>query len=790
MFFKHELLLLGVSALSLAQVCAATDNFNLVDPLIGSLDGGNVFVGASLPFGMAKAVADVSGANTPGFSDDFSNITGFSALHDSGTGGKPSMGNFPISVQPFCEGDTIDGCKYGSKYERAVNYTNGTVEAKPGYFAIGLDDGVNVEMTVTEHTALYNFHVPANSSSPFFMVDLTDLSDSRQNASVYVDPDTGRISGNGTFIPSFGVGSYQTYFCADFKGAAIRDTGVWSNTRGGTGPKELFINRGYNLIYLQGGAFIRFQDPTNGTVQVRMGVSFMSTEQACSNAEREISDWDFDRVRGDAEDQWKQKLSGVTISPGGASEDLQKTFFSGIYRTLISPQNYTGENPLWQTSEPYFDSFYCIWDSFRTEFPFLAITQPEVLSQLVRSLIDTYVHVGWLPDCRMTLCKGFSQGGSNADVVIADAYLKSISNINWDLAYEAVVNDAENEPFEWGAEGRGGLQSWHALGYIPVNDFDYLGFGPPFHSISRSLEYAYNDYTIAVLANKLNKSSDADKYLSRAANWKNLHKKDQIAIHPNGTDTGFVGYFQPKYANGTWRYQDPVECSPLGAFCSYSGNPKETFESAIWEYQFFVPHDQAALITLLGGKEAFIRRLDYLHESGLLDIGNEPSELTCFQYHYAGRPGRSSYRLHTYIPSSFNSSRNGLPGNDDSGASGSFVAFAMSGLFPVAGQNVYLIIPPLFESVEYKHPITGKVAKIANANFDPEYKRIYIQNATLDGEPYTKNWIGHDFFLNGGTLEFQLGEQESEWGTRDEDLPPSVSGEGGQYSFGGGMDSL
>ncbi|KXT11132.1 hypothetical protein AC579_4936 [Pseudocercospora musae] len=770
---SSRLAFLATYSITKAQGTSVHDNFHLVDPLIGSYNGGNVFAGASLPFGMAKAVADVSGANTAGFSYDFSNVTGFSALHDSGTGGQPSMGNFPLSAQPSCAGDTIQGCKFDSKYERAVNYRNGSVKAKPGYFSIGLVNGINVEMTATEHTALFNFQFSGNASSPLMLLDLTDLQDSRQNASIDVHPDTGRIKGNGTFLPSFGVGSYQSYFCADFKGADVRDTGIWVNERAGTEPKELFVNRGYSLFYIQAGAFVRFHDPTNEVIQARMGVSFLSTDQACQNAEQEIPDFDFPAVRSAAEDAWKTRLDGVSIKAGGASSNMQKTFFSGIYRTLLSPQNYTGENPLWTDSEPYFDSFYCIWDSFRTTFPYLVITQPDAISHMIRSLISTYTHLGWLPDCRMQLSKGYSQGGSNADVVIGDAYVKNLTGIDWDMAYEAVLNDAENEPFDWGVNGRGGLQSWKRYGYIPFNDFDYLGFGPDFHTISRTLEYAYNDFAVAQMSKGLNHDSDYEKYMQRSANWLNLYKANQTSFWMNGTDTGFTGFFQPRFANGTWRYQDPIECSPLDEFCSYSSNPKETFESAIWEYMFYVPQDQATLIKILGGPSEFIRRLNYLHESGLLDIGNEPSELTCFQYHYAGRPGLSAKRLHTYIPSSFNASVNGLPGNDDSGASGSFLAFAMSGLFPVAGQNVYLIIPPYFESVSYTHPQTGKVATIINRNFDPTYQAIYIQNATLDGEQYSKSWVGHEFFLEGGTLELTLGQTESEWATQEKDLPPS-----------------
>lgn len=182
----------------------------------------------------------------------------------------------------------------------------------------------------------------------------------------------------------------------------------------------------------------------------------------------------------------------------------------------------------------------------------------------------------------------------------------------------------------------------------------------------------------------------------------------------------------------------------------------------------------ATLITKLGGPATFISRLDFFHTSGLADIGNEPVFLTVYQYHYAGRPALSSLRSHSYIPSSFNATLSGLPGNDDSGAMGAFTVFSMMGLFPNPGQDVYLITPPFFEEVSISHPITGRVATVRNVNFDPEYKRVYIQKATLDGVQYNRSWIGHEFFTGGGTLELVLGDAESDWGTGEEDLPPSL----------------
>ena len=289
--------------------------------------------------------------------------------------------------------------------------------------------------------------------------------------------------------------------------------------------------------------------------------------------------------------------------------------------------------------------------------------------------------------------------------------------------------------------------------------------------------HSYNDFVISELAAALGgRDGDVEKYTDRSGNWKNLFKADQTSFL-NGTDTGFVGFFQPKYLNETWAFQDPLKCSNIdnsGSICSLQNTGAETFESSIWEYSFYVPHDQATLISDFGGPAAFVRRLDYLHDNDITYIGNEPAFLTVFQYHYAGRPALSAKRSHFYIPAFFGISTGGLPGNDDSGTMGAFVAFSMMGLFPVPGQNVYLITPPYFESVSITSPVTNNTATIRNVNFDPTYQDIYIQSATLNGEPYTKNWIDHSFFTEGKELVLTLGKNESTWGTAVADLPPSL----------------
>ncbi|THC96205.1 hypothetical protein EYZ11_004324 [Aspergillus tanneri] len=726
---------------------------------------------------MAKAVADTQGENQGGFSYDTTMVTGFSHMHDSGTGGSPSLGNFPIFVHPNCPQDDLSNCKW-QQSSRATVWRKDSVKARPGYFSIQLENGVSAEMTTTNRSALYRFSFGDVSEplNPVVLVDLMDLPQSRSKGMASVDPSTGRLTGNGTFNPSFGLGSYELHFCADVKGPKIRDTGSWKNND--VDPDQSFISvESSTASSASAGTFVRLHAPTaHSTIMARVGVSFISVEQACENAEREQPHFDFAGTVSAAEKAWREKLGVIRVNADGVSTDLQKVFWSGIYRTMISPQDYTGENPLWESDEPYYDSYYCIWDSYRGVHQLLTLMDPLSQSLMMRSLVDIYRHEGYLPDCRMSLCKGYTQGGSNADVLITEAYLKKVADIDWDTAYEAVIKDAEIEPPNWDVEGRGGLRSWKKLGYIPKDDVDTDGTGLHTRSVSRTLEYAYNDFCIAELAHLLDRQDDYEKYTKRASNWKNVFKEDQKS-YIKGVDTNFTGFVQPRLPDGTWAYQDPIFCSPLMNFdsCYLNANGHETYEGSCWLYTFYVPQDMAALITQLGGPKSFTERLSYLHESGILYVGDEQAFLTVFQYHYAGRPALSTKRAHYYIPSQFNTSVSGIPGNDDGGAMGSFAALSMMGLFPVHGQDVYLISPPFFKEFSIRNRDTGKVATVRNINFDPSYKSIYIQSAKRDGKRWSKNWIGHDFFTEGGVLELHLGSTESGWGTGKEDLPPSMS---------------
>lgn len=355
--------LLLVAPAAFRAGAADFDPLQYVDQLIGSRDGGNVFPGASLPYGLAKAVADTNSAsNQGGFTLDGTPILGFSALHDSGTGGSPSLGNFPLFPYAACPGDDIDLCVYPKKTRVAYgSFDPKTVVARPGFFQVTLNTGIKAEMTTAKRTALFRFTFPTatNGAHPLLLQDLSDLHDSRQdNASVSVDPETGRIKGQALFGSSFAQGEYLSYFCTDFSGSKIFDSGIFVDSRASAGVYDLTISRSINGYPLPGGAFIRFESPKE-PVTARVGLSFISSDQACANAEEEIPDFDFDSVQSAATDAWQEKISPIVVSTGGGVDPNQVTnFYSGIYRTMVNPQNYTGENPNWSSTEPYFDSFY------------------------------------------------------------------------------------------------------------------------------------------------------------------------------------------------------------------------------------------------------------------------------------------------------------------------------------------------------------------------------------------------------------------------------------------------
>ncbi|KIJ52538.1 glycoside hydrolase family 92 protein [Sphaerobolus stellatus SS14] len=760
------------------SIGASADPAQFVNHFIGTANGGHVFAGATLPYGSVKAVADsLSGDNQAGYVSDGSPIQGISQLHDDGTGGGASLGNFPL--MPFtsanCAGNNLTQCPTDTS-ARAL--AHGDPSASPGYFMIPLNNGITSEITVTHSTVLHRFTYPNTSDPQILLLDLTtDLSRSfmGDGSVALTKTATGtRISGNGRFGPSFGEGSYEVFFC--FDGPAFTEATFYQ----GSNFSSVNATFSANLPSAPAGIIMKFTPPANHVLNIRMAISWTSAQKACSFGQSEIPDLGaFDTVKAAARAKWNDVLGTVSVNANGVSKDVQEIFWSSLYRTHISPYNITGDNPLWNSTEPFYDSFYCMWDSFRDVHPLWAIVAPNTQAEVVRALIDIYRHEGWLPDCRMSLDKGFTQGGSNADSVLSDSFVKGIkAGIDWQAGLEAVLKDATVEG-DFSVEGRGGIKERKQLGFIPVdvND-DPPNEGPDTRSASRLLEYSYNDFSIALIAKGLGRQDLFNQFVKASGDWANIW-------NPNVTNTGFSGFIQPRNANGTFFLNptfdlnntfNPTHCSPVFGHedCFLFSTGGEFYEASSWEYSFYAPHDMAKLIKLMGGPQTFSARLDTLFSAGYHDIGDEPGFLPTFLYNYVGQPTKTVDRVQSILDQFFNTSINGLPGNDDSGAMGAYVVWTHLGFYPVAGQSTYLLCSPFFPEVTFQNQATGAISHVTAINFGGANK--YVQSATLNGKPYTKNWISHDLFEQGGTLELVLGpSKNSKWGTGPGDLPPSLS---------------
>ncbi|KAJ7025801.1 alpha-1,2-mannosidase, putative subfamily [Mycena alexandri] len=774
---------------TLLTVGAAQDPAQFVNPFIGTKNGGHVFPGATLPWGSVKAGADSnSGDNQAGYVSDGTPITGISQLHDDGTGGSSSLGHFQLLplTNTECADYNLTKCII-DRSSRAIGHGDPT--ASPGYFGIPLNNGVNAEVTVTQHTALHQFTFPSATEQHLLLVDITsDLAQRYSgtgHATVAPNPKTGgtRVTGSGKWIPSFGRDTYRTYFCLDTP-TPVNHAYYYETSSGQTSYTHL--NKKSILdkdIGYHGPAGVLMGFPsteTEHTLSVRIGVSWTSPERACAYAEEEIPDISaFDGVHKAAREKWNQVLGTVEVDATGVSDDTQELFWSSLYRSYIAPTNVTGDNPLWESNEPYWDSFYCIWDTFRVIHPLYAITAPIAQAEVIRAVIDVYRHTGFLPDCRMSMDKGFTQGGSNADSLLSDSYVKGIkAGIDWEVGLQAMFKDA-TAMGDFEVEGRGGINSRARLGFVPARDSDHPpSSGANTRSASRLLEYAYNDFSIALVAQGLGRTENTTHFFAKSGDWFNIW-------NPNATHHGFSGFIQPRNADGSWYFDNrydsgmvfrPDHCSPVFGHndCYGGGSGGEFYEASSWEYSFYVPHDMASLVHAMGGPDTFSSRLDTFFSAGFHDMGDEPGFLPTYLYNYVGQPAKTVDRVDESVAKYYSTAVDGLPGNDDSGSMGAYAVWSHFGFFPVAGQDTYLLNRPYFPKITFRNEVTGAVATVIASGLSAENK--YIQSATLNGEAYSKNWISHKLFSEGGTLELIMGaSNDSVWGTREEDLPPSLS---------------
>ena len=722
-----------------------------VDPRIGSEGLGRTFPGPSMPYGMVKPGPDGVSMPNAGWAPMPELIKGFSQTHVSGTGGGQKYGN--ILIQPFLEegkGLTpMSGVlgNDGTRNQVSLLMPNRSIASMPvcpqkrireeislGYYSCTYENGIQTEVTASERCALYRFS--------FHQVG------GKINDTLYINKvkpalliDVASFLGMDTIPDKRETQQYVNSHIERLNAQVLRG---WSTVRGGWnngGPYTV-------CFYLQSDVpfdGVTIQDSLYAIAHlsdihanVKVGISFVSMEKAQQNVCPETFDGQLSNLRK----AWNEKLSKIEIT----STDKQKRmFYTGIYHTMLMPVDKSGENPHFSAT-PYYDDYYAIWDTYRTSMPLLTLIDEDRQRDMVNSLLNIYGHDGYMPDARSGNWNGRTQGGSNAEIVIADAFAKGMEGINYELALQAMVKDAEVPPMDVDSDslldsalreslaaekhGRGGLKEYNSLGYIPYS-IDRAG--------NRTVEYSYDDWCIAQVAKGLHHPDLYEKYLKRSGNWRNLWRSDYEW-------QGMRGFIMPRDAAGRWLDSVPWGKSKVyHPLIPYRPDTKVApwylpwwstffYEALSAEYSLSIPHDVPGLIEACGGKEAFIKRLDTFFANKHYNVANEPSFLTPYLYHWVGRPDLSVERINQIVHDNYDDTPNGLPGNDDSGAMSSWLVFNMMGIYPVAGQNLYLVGSPMIPAYTIHLP-NGKKLKVV-----------------AKGEEWKMASLNHQQLLDGGTL--------------------------------------
>lgn len=727
---KH---ILSAGLLLLFSVLSCTQERNLVqyvDPAIGTLRGGHVVVGPCAPFGMVKPSPDVPGCN-PGWGPLDREIAGFSQLHVSGTGGSPKYGN--VLLMPFSEGlDSLDHPALRREETMQV-----------GQYSTVLDgSGIAVDITSAERAALYRIRYPETGGRG-------------------LEVDAG-------FVLKHRSGSGQTNLDGAVEVLSDHELSGFTTSRGGWGgggPYTVYFYIRSDTPIAQSQPLYRQANlafaPGAPEVLLKVGISFLSVEQARSNAEQYLPDWDFEGVRGRLVAQWEDLLQRVRISPS-ATLKQKRMFYTALYHSMLMPSDRTGEWAKAQPDEPYYDDYFTLWDTYRCNLPLITLIDPQREAAIVQSLINIYRYDGFMPDGRSGNSNGSTQGSSNGEIVITDAFVKGVKGIDYETGLQAMLKDATVSSERDRKEGRHGLQWYNTIGYLP------WGLS---HAGSRTVDHCLCDYAISILADGLGHKDLAEKYRAQSHNWLNLFRKD-IEFE------GVRGFILPRAEDGTWLDSYDWDRDDDGQVDEhFIFRPEESFhghwnnfyyEANAFETSLCVPHDIDLLIGECGGKEAFKQRLDQLFGKGYCDMGNEPSFLTSCLYHWIGRPDLTSDMVARLIANEFDDTPAGIPGNDDSGAMSSWLVFHHAGLYPFAGTDLYLIHSPLVPSTTFTLE-GGKRFTIKAKGLSPE--RRYIRSARLNGKDYAFSTIRHADIVRGGCLELTMAAEPGDWGREMQAIP-------------------
>ena len=710
-----------------------------VDPRQGVDNLGNTVIGPTRPNGSANPSPDTAHGGHAGYFSG-QDVRGFSQIHASGTGyGK--YGEFLISPQI--------GLNCGLK-----DHDSGVIDeiATCFEYAVTLTRyGIRCFVTPTEHCAIYKFVYPESDDASLLLdmlhtvpllCRITQTKDGVSASDVELkigcdEMGNALFSGSGTYYGGFGP-EHRLHFYAVVK-KAPKTVGVYDNNGIRDGKTELSLTRPSSCEESVGG-YMRFSTEKNEEIRLKIAVSFTSVEKAQYWLEQEISEWDYDGVKEETKRLWNRELNKIHISRKDLTEEELQIFYTSLFHTMCMPRDRTDDIPGYPAGTPMIDDHYAAWDTWRTVFPLYVLIKPELVTKTINSFIARNEKNGFARDSFVGGGEMHrQQGGDDVDNIIADAYVKGVPGVDWQKAYEVVKNHADHFRLGWYIDEKplpDPNAPYYRFGYIP-EDCKIPGTDFGAMSCSYTLEQAYNDFCAATLAKDLGTRQDYETYLRRSGNWVNLWNPDAVCGE-------FRGFINPRNSDGSWVAYDPREL--CGSWVPYF------YEATGYNYSFFVPHDVQQLIEKCGGEDKFIRRLCYGMETGLVEYDNEPAFLAAYLPAHTGKPWYVSDTVEA-VRKRFTLA--GPPGNDDSGAMGSWYIFSSVGFFPNAGQDFYYLTSP-----HYDHTVislgNGKQIEIWAENLSEENK--YIQSVKINGQPHYSTMFCHDTIKDGGLIEFVMGK--------------------------------
>ena len=764
-------LLTIATAFALVTSASAQGPSAQVDPFIGTGGEGHTYPGASAPFGMVQLSPDTDTSceiracysHAAGYRYEETSIQGFSHTHFSGAG-HSDLGD--ALVMPFA-GDVVplepgDMAKPGSGYRS--RFAKASESAAPGYYAVTLDDAhVRAELTAGTRIGVHRYAFAPGKAAHLVL----DLRSSLYNYPGKILWSSLRLHADGTLTgarETRGWAPARKLFFAMRFSTPLTGHGFFNKEaniayKGFQGP-----SRGRDDgVQIAGRALVAQLDFGELAAPLEVKVALSGTDEAAAIANLDSEPGDFDAIRAKTTAAWDVALGVLDIQ---APAPMRKMVYAALYHSLLGPTvygdadgRYRGpDDQVHQAKGFTFHSTFSLWDTFRAEHPLLTLIQPKRSADFVNSLLASQQAspFGILPVWQFAGRETWTMIGYHAVPVIADAYMKRIPGFDADKALAAMVASADYGPY-------GGLDGYIANGYAAIDQEP--------EAASKTVEYAYDDWTVARMARAMGRTAIADRFDKRALNWRNSFD----------AKTGFI---RARKSDGSFRV--PFDPTAINYGSDYT-------EGNAWQYSWFMPQDQGGLIRALGGDAATVAKLDamfdfdnskldYSHAEDIAGLigqyihGNEPSHHVAYLYDYAGQPWRTQARLKQIVESQYKPTPDGLSGNDDLGQMSAWLVFTALGFYPVTpGSNQYVIGRPFVERAVLR--VSGKAFTIVTEGLSDA--NPYVGQVLLNGKPLTRSYIRHEEIVAGGELRFRMQATPNKtWATATSARPYSLTGYG------------